>query len=299
MSGYIRQIQSSDGSPITAPTTVVVAANGFATYPDDASFEAAIGRAGQEGDAYFNTTIQSVRYYKNATWQDILADEIFFDNSGTNIVAAVVQGALVELDSDLETLTTDFETHELSDTEHGVDPSGVVAGTVGSIFQTKELAWADDASDVAEIDLVPTKIGTRLTGITAPRALRSIAPTNTKVLILTNTSGFGLTVKNEDAGATAANRIVTGTGSDLTMAAGSSLYMVYDTTGLRYRIIGGSGSGGGGTDPMTTRGDIIYVMPQIPVKGCGLVQTDRSLSLMVQTSVGEMLRVVLDRRTTY
>ena len=105
---------------------------------------------------------------------------------------------------------------------------------------------------------MPTKIGTRLTGITAPRALRSIAPTNTKVLILTNTSGFGLTVKNEDAGATAANRIVTGTGSDLTMAAGSSLYMVYDTTGLRYRIIGGSGSGGGGTDPMTTRGDMIY-----------------------------------------
>ena len=76
-----RNLTQIDGANVPAPTQNGFSASRLETLPDDASYEAVHG-AGSEGDLYFNTTIQSVRYYKNATWQDSIADEIFFDNSG-------------------------------------------------------------------------------------------------------------------------------------------------------------------------------------------------------------------------
>jgi hypothetical protein len=78
-----------------------------------------------------------------------------------------------------------------------------------------------------------------LSGITAP-----ITPvTSGKILILTNTASGVLQVNDQDAGAIAANRIITGTSAPVSLASGASLYLVYDDSSSRWRIVGGTGSG--------------------------------------------------------
>jgi len=70
-------------------------------------------------------------------------------------------------------------------------------------------------------------------------------------LLITNSTGAEITVTNEDAGETAANRISTGTGADIAMPEGASFLFNYDGDSDTWRIVGGtgSGSGGGESDP--------------------------------------------------
>lgn len=76
-------------------------------------------------------------------------------------------------------------------------------------------------------------------------SIRAIVPTIQKVLYLVNGQGAtDIIIKNEDAGATAAQRIVTGSGNDFTLKPTQMLALVYDSVGLRWRLAGG-GSGGG------------------------------------------------------
>lgn len=82
----------------------------------------------------------------------------------------------------------------------------------------------------------------RFTG--ASPTLNSIgALANGRFLILINASGGQMTVKN-NTGVTSANRIITGTGADIVMNDGSCLFLVYDTTSSRWRVVGGAGGGG-------------------------------------------------------
>ena len=62
--------------------------------------------------------------------------------------------------------------------------------------------------------------------------------------VLTNATSVPVLISN-DIGATAADRILTGTGADLTIANDASVILVYDITSSRWRIVGGSGSGSG------------------------------------------------------
>ena len=70
-------------------------------------------------------------------------------------------------------------------------------------------------------------------------------------LILSNVTGNIITIKNE-AGATTSKRILTGTGSDLSVSANASLFLVYDYTSTRWRVIGGTG-GGASTRTVSTK----------------------------------------------
>jgi hypothetical protein len=63
-------------------------------------------------------------------------------------------------------------------------------------------------------------------------------------LILTNVTGATITIVNNSSG-TAAERIITGTGSNITLANDASIIVIYDGTTSRWRIIGGSGGGAG------------------------------------------------------
>lgn len=60
---------------------------------------------------------------------------------------------------------------------------------------------------------------------------------------LYNDTGDSVTVLN-NSGGTAANRIITGSGSDIALADGASLLLVYDGTEQRWLVVGGTGSGG-------------------------------------------------------
>lgn len=61
--------------------------------------------------------------------------------------------------------------------------------------------------------------------------------------VLTNATGVSVLINN-DTGATAANRILTGISDALTLENTASIIMVYDSTTTRWRVVGGSGSGG-------------------------------------------------------
>lgn len=70
-------------------------------------------------------------------------------------------------------------------------------------------------------------------------SVRSIAASAVgRVVMLFNNTGGSVTLKNEDAGATAGNRIVTGTGGNVTMLTGSSTMLLYSTSSNRWQIVG-------------------------------------------------------------
>lgn len=93
-------------------------------------------------------------------------------------------------------------------------------------------------------------------------SINNIVPTNGKVLALINGVGASITLKN-DAGGTAANRIITGTGVDLTVLSGASVLLSYDTDSSRWRVIGGSGGGTGTTTGTRQTGTSISAGTQL------------------------------------
>ena len=96
----------------------------------------------------------------------------------------------------------------------------------------------------ANQDLVPNLDQTiRLTNGSLT-SIRSISPAIQKLIYIVNGQASPITLKNEDATATAANRIATPTGSDFSLAPGQALALIYETGSSRWRFAGG-GSGGG------------------------------------------------------
>lgn len=64
-------------------------------------------------------------------------------------------------------------------------------------------------------------------------------------LVIENKTGNQIFINNEDAGATAANRIQTGTSLNVPMANNATFVFMYDSTSSRWQIKGGTGSGTG------------------------------------------------------
>jgi hypothetical protein len=188
--------------------------------------------------------------------------------TGTTISDNVsVKTALQELETSVETTDTDLTSHTGDATIHfteasidhanianvgtnthaqidyhiaGTSVHGVneVMGTSGSTLKTIDLLTTNKINDADDFELQPTTILTRLTSFTTDRAMASIDPANTEWLILANDTSYTLTIKNEDTGATAANRILTGTGANVDIAAGASVHLAYDSTESRWRVIG-------------------------------------------------------------
>lgn len=80
----------------------------------------------------------------------------------------------------------------------------------------------------------------RLTG-TSNVILRGIANgANGKILTIINATAYSLTISNQDSGAIAADQIVTGTGEDISVAAGGGLILQYDATSMVWVVIGSS-----------------------------------------------------------
>lgn len=89
-SGYIRQIQSSDGSPVTPPTSVNVSASGWVAFADDAAYEAVYG-AGSQGKSYFNTTELLLRGHNGTAW-------VYYQNGINRLEDAATTGSNQDLD---------------------------------------------------------------------------------------------------------------------------------------------------------------------------------------------------------
>lgn len=120
----------------------------------------------------------------------------------------------------------------------------VLAGFSGTIA-TDSAAGSDQTLSLPVSIVELTGALTSIAGITAPSTAR--------LIIVTNLTGSDVVVKNDQI-ATAADRIVTGTGINITMANTSNIWLYYDTVNSRWRIVGGSGSGGGAMFMTGTRG---------------------------------------------
>lgn len=85
----------------------------------------------------------------------------------------------------------------------------------------------------------------RLTGASAVTLNGISDEFDGKVLVVNNVTGGSLTVSNQNVGAAASERIITGTGADMSVADGAAIIIQYDATSSRWRVIGGSGGGSG------------------------------------------------------
>lgn len=110
--------------------------------------------------------------------------------------------------------------------------NGTAAFMLGTDYTT-----TGSQSDVA----VNTSATVRYNGASAATFYGIVAGTNGQVLYLHNASTATLVLSNQSASeATAANRIITGSGADLSMPSNSSVILQYDNTAARWRVIGGS-----------------------------------------------------------
>lgn len=73
-----------------------------------------------------------------------------------------------------------------------------------------------------------------------------------KELTISNVTGNILTIANQDSNPTASRRIITGTGAQIQIQDGASVKLKYDATTLRWRVVGGVGSGSGGVVNLIT-----------------------------------------------
>lgn len=76
------------------------------------------------------------------------------------------------------------------------------------------------------------------TGASAQTVTGIANPGNCKLLFIHNRAATNLILKDQDAGSTAVNRIITGLGGDFIIAAGTGATLQYDTTSSRWRILG-------------------------------------------------------------
>ena len=105
-----------------------------------------------------------------------------------------------------------------------------------------------DPTDLATADIirVSTDASHNLTGIAAP--------TTAHLVLIENVGTEDLVLTHEDAASTAANRIICPGDADLTIGPDVAVAIAYDLASARWRVVGGTG--GGGSSPLTTKGDI-------------------------------------------
>lgn len=77
------------------------------------------------------------------------------------------------------------------------------------------------------------------------------ATSQDSIITLSNATGASITLKNDNVAASAANRVLTGTGADITLDNNASLTLVYDSGSSRWRVVGGSGGGGGANQALS------------------------------------------------
>ncbi|MFM2414525.1 MAG: hypothetical protein RI911_218 [Candidatus Parcubacteria bacterium] len=125
------------------------------------------------------------------------------------------------------------------------DIQGAIATRAGTTYTT-----AGSANDVA----LGNASYIRLDTSGAAQTLTGIAGgADGRLLTLTNAdTSNAVTLTNNDAASSAANRIITGTGANLTIAAGASVNLIYDAVDTKWRVVGGTGGSSSGASFSST-----------------------------------------------
>jgi len=125
-----------------------------------------------------------------------------------------------------------------------IDGQFLIYDTATSKWIANYLKYKTESATISSNTLTPAT-GANVQRITSGAAdLQMVAsPINGKVYVVTNETGSSIQIKN-DTGATAANRIYTGTGADFTLKNQASVTLIY-ITGLSRWVLAGGGGGGG------------------------------------------------------
>jgi hypothetical protein len=116
-------------------------------------------------------------------------------------------------------------------------------------------ALGADVNDYSPTGLL-TSSGVRVSATGVARNITGLAAgAGGQLLLLHNVGTLAVILKDESASSTAANRFALN--ADVTLNADQSTLLQYDATSSRWRVIGGTGSGGGSSSPTTTKGDLI------------------------------------------
>ena len=113
------------------------------------------------------------------------------------------------------------------------------------------LRWEVEASTLSngQNDNVANEADATLIKVTGPTAAFSITGITQggrgRILAVRNTTSQAMTIANDHAGSTAANRILTGTGANLVLAASTSIVLlVWDDTATRWILLSARDSAG-------------------------------------------------------
>lgn len=199
-----------------------------------------------------NLTVQGTTTTVNAVNLEVKDKNITINKTGTD---ATAQGAGITVERVGTNGSIIYDSTLASKWKAGDEGAESEVITAGAAQTLANKIFGNKATFNAEILGAAADITTAGSGVTiaAPGvlvnnligALTSLsgitAVTGVQPLILVNKTGSDLIVKNEDATATAANRIITGTANDLTFKSLASLWLIYDLTAARWRVVGGSG----------------------------------------------------------
>ena len=111
----------------------------------------------------------------------------------------------------------------------------------GTVFTTAGITVDAAAISTASLYVLDTSAGVQtIDSIVAGRDGQQLTLVN-------GDAALAVTIRDQSTAttATAANKIVTGTGSDISLAAGASIHLIYDTNGSRWRVVGGVAGGAG------------------------------------------------------
>mgnify|MGYP000386211971 CR=1 FL=1 len=144
-----RVIEFFDGfTSTTTPTIGNIAASDLVNYPDDATYEATELGAPSEGNIYWNTTLERVRYYDGAAWQSV----------GREV--DVLANAADIADIRTTTGTADGETDMGTYTGSTISDNGSTKANIQELETAVEANDADIAANVSDIADLRTTTGT-------------------------------------------------------------------------------------------------------------------------------------------
>jgi parallel beta-helix repeat protein len=140
----------------------------------------------------------------------------------------------------------------LTVTELGTFNGGLTAASNFTVTQAGNVAFQRNTTNYTATGTQDdinfgTGVLFRITSASALTITSIAGGVDGRVITLANAGSNAVTINN-DAGGTAANRIITGTGANLSVPAGSTVQLAYDSADSRWRVIGGTATTGGGAN---------------------------------------------------
>jgi hypothetical protein len=232
------------------------------------------------------TGAQRVLLQEDATTASFTtAANVTYDHSTSGLSATNAQSALDQIDANVDTNTANLATNTANISTNtasiATNTTNIAANTANIVTNTTNIA-SNTASIVALTSSITdstttgslatlqsadvTKAVVRLTNASLVSVAGIPAGTSGKVITIENQTGAVFSINNQDASASSGNRIFTGTGGSINLAANASLTLLYDSVVNSWMVIGGTGGGQNSFQSIVTSGSTTTLTSASPVQ---------------------------------